>query len=533
MPAIIATSIEPFWILVDRLLCVLQPFKDLWKGNAKKEDSIDASYSSIPPQFIAWRALRAKHYILALVCGGVFLANILTVSLPAIFDTRDVVAIYPQAFVPQLAEKFNNDSVVNLDRHLRQQLVRDSYRDPFYMYNANISSGTRLAPWTSNEYFFKPWDTANIGKGKDGDSYKALTRGYGVNPNCKAIKPHVFPVNERAERPQYGTPASCVLPLLVPQTILREDTYNRDTGRCAIEFSGTSARGNDPMCDATLTLGWARIANSSNVNGTIEGSFLVCQPIFQTGLFDVVVDASGYVESYEAKGPLQSDLGYELSDDHTDRLIANLNSYIAVDTNGWHNNTFSRDWINYLYLTINGSRAIIDPAEAAPNPEHLRPTIESIYKSLFAIFLGLNSHIFEKGVTGEVMEGGIFRNEVRLFLSTPAFVISVVILALNIGLAIVLYTGGVVFVLPRMPTSIGSIMAYIAPSTMIRDTARYDERSRTFSFGRFIGSDGKAHVGVDLATQVVPIDPASLGRPRRRWKLPKKETELVGDDTWL
>lgn len=44
MPTAIATSIEPYWVLVNRLLCIFQPYDDLRQGTKKKKVTCDEGH---------------------------------------------------------------------------------------------------------------------------------------------------------------------------------------------------------------------------------------------------------------------------------------------------------------------------------------------------------------------------------------------------------------------------------------------------------------------------------------------------------
>ena len=97
-------------------------------------------------------------------------------------------------------------------------------------------------------------------------------------------------------------------------------------------------------------------------------------------------------------------------------------------------------------------------------------------------------------------------------MDQPAFIITMIVLGLNIIVAVMYYCWAVIFVLPRMPTTIGSILAYVAPS---RGVKLYNVRTlgmseRTLSFGRYVGTDGKVHVGIELDPHVSPIHLSSI-----------------------
>ena len=100
-PTVIATLLEPFWVLVGRYLALYQPYTELRRGNASPDSSLGLKYTNIPPVLIAPRALRHGHIILFLASMMVITANFLAVALGGIFDrgfkplTSDLVVRYP------------------------------------------------------------------------------------------------------------------------------------------------------------------------------------------------------------------------------------------------------------------------------------------------------------------------------------------------------------------------------------------------------------------------------------------------------
>lgn len=92
IPTAIATLIEPLWVLINRLLCLLQPIEELQGCKAKAKNSIDLNYSSLPPQLVLFKAIRTGHIVVATVCFMALLANVLSVAFAGLFhhDTTTV-----------------------------------------------------------------------------------------------------------------------------------------------------------------------------------------------------------------------------------------------------------------------------------------------------------------------------------------------------------------------------------------------------------------------------------------------------------
>jgi hypothetical protein len=115
-PTAFATFLEPIWIILSRLLCLLQPFEELRKGNASSSKSVEVKYTSLPPQLAIWRAFRAKHFLLAVVCFVAVSTNVLAVTLAALLNESPVITITPflssQTALPQFTKTSLNFDLV-------------------------------------------------------------------------------------------------------------------------------------------------------------------------------------------------------------------------------------------------------------------------------------------------------------------------------------------------------------------------------------------------------------------------------------
>ncbi|KAJ4187236.1 hypothetical protein NW755_007329 [Fusarium falciforme] len=548
IPTIFATLIEPLWVLLTRLLCVLQPFRDLWAGKVGTSESIDSTYTSIPPQLVLWRALKSGHFILALLCAMALLANLLAVGLGSLFNEAPTTAFYPQTMRPAYAARFDNSSVYRLGDFISENLVSTSqYQDHLYIALANFTSGTTLPPWVSPDYYFQRHKFSDANAGAPDDTYNLQTRGFGVSANCTAMPPFEVEVYKtpRKEYPpgQLKDESYCSKKDFFDNAAseIRETTFNRSSGVSSAEFCNTLTPSTGPEpCDKTLTLGWGRTAAAQKINGTIRASMLMCYPVFETAMFNVTIDPSGHVLSYNKSTKLEGALGYEDSRLHTDIISQHYNHQWNKGSAQWHNDTVARDWLNYFVVILNGSRAVVDPAAPVPDPEELRPTVEKIYRRLYPIFLSLNEHLFEHADSGAAITATRRTKETRIFMEDASFIITMVVLASNTLVAVIFYSRSVAFVLPRMPTTLGSILAYVAPSRLASPSFKNTpgQASRTLSFGRYIGVDGSVHVGIESDPHVVPVDPSSFkdgqGFLDRMLKkiLPKRD-QTSGTGAWI
>ncbi|KAK1977635.1 LOW QUALITY PROTEIN: hypothetical protein LZ30DRAFT_762988 [Colletotrichum cereale] len=540
VPTIFATLLEPFWVLVNRLLCIIQPFRDLWSGRRTASSSIDARYTSL----VFWRAARSGHFMLMAICILALLSNLLAVGLGGLFNEFPVVIESTREFQQSLMPRLNNESVYGEQSRQAFRTGTAPYHVPFYITMNNITQGTPLPVWTTKDYFFMPF-TVLPGENGTSDSYTARTRGFGILPSCSAIdtmESGVFGpvINHTFTRNNEVVP-DCPTSFRARSFDLNNTYHPKLEGRCSAETISMFTNNYELIpCSVPFVLGWGRSPNiMDKESGQIESTFLVCEPIFTTAMFDVTVDRDGYVYHSVLASEPSSTLDYPLSTNHTDAMAITLTEMFYDDQNSWHNSSLSQDWFNYLLKISKNHTSVLDPS-ILPNATELIPAVEQLYRQLYVLMLGLNDFLFEKHPEPVTIMGVQRRTETRIFMDTTALVISLVVLGINILVGVALYGFSIKHFLPRMPTTIGSILAYVAPSRAVREYGGPESlKSSTFSFGRYVGEDGRANVGIELDPFVVPVKLSALRKgdtePRKgllRRLLGRRETGL-GGDTWL
>lgn len=173
--------------------------------------------------------------------------------------------------------------------------------------------------------------------------------------------------------------------------------------------------------------------------------------------------------------------------------------------------------------------------------------MQDVYRRLFAVTIGQRLDIFQAPVEPLDVNGTMIVQETRIFLDDTAYIITLAILSFNILILIILFIKERKPFLPRFPSTIASLMAYVAASRFVRDTnnnssnsqrGRYVKRMgsddtklgekskirvrtvsaasstthahkhlrQTYSFGRFLGVDGKTHIGIEVDPFVMPIN---------------------------
>ncbi|KAL8891638.1 MAG: hypothetical protein Q9215_001406 [Flavoplaca cf. flavocitrina] len=378
---IFATFLEPFWLLLNRQLCVLQPFEELRQANAPALKSLRLTYTSLPPQMNIWNAFRAKHYVLAAVCAIGLSANLLAISLNGLLHIDSSL----------MAERTNLTRLYEPKFNQHQILVGSA--DHRYVAKANLSDGVALPPWTTSDTFLVPFDV------------KTTSR--------------------------YGT---------------------------------------------------------------------------------VTVDPSGQVQTYRATGPEIMNPSDAFSNGTSpNSLIKNATFPLVIGRDSgpyWHNDTFVDTWFAYFIKILSNSTMFVDPEQPVSAFEQVVPCVKDLYTRLFAIVISQNQEWLARAELDSTSHGLLFASSERVLISHQMFVVTVVLLALNILVAVLYWTRLPKKMFPKLPYTIGSILDMVHASGLrfeARKQGKWDKDWR-FGYGRFVGTDGKPHVGIERRPFVQSLD---------------------------
>ncbi|KFY51237.1 hypothetical protein V496_08896 [Pseudogymnoascus sp. VKM F-4515 (FW-2607)] len=533
VPTAFATLNEPFWILLNRLLCILQPFSDLRQGKARPDATVEAKYTSIPPQLAAWRALRSGHFFLATVCIMSISINILAVALSGLFEESlrgTKISMSSNAtYVPLL-----NETV-----QLGENTVPIDYKDHFYATLANLRGNAPFPPWVDNSFFYLPFDVPNSKQSYDKDlhidGYSALTRGFGVDLNCEQIFEEggkdtlVYRPRNNGSNIEFsmvhklasGGNVTCVSTLTATPDELSPESWEDDAS----------------ASDSAIVSGWVRIGSASSAaaaqptastNGTdgrsLTTAFIRCLPTLSTAVFNVTIDTTNRIIS----STRQSDFDSDLKPYGTEATIASLMSQTSnllipstAHTVRWHNDSISMDWINSL-LKIKFGSDLLNPAKPVPEITTAIPHFVDIYQRLAAVMFSFDEALFEKAPANSTITVLGHTKETRIFMTYTMFYISVTTLVLQLFTLVAYYAMRPRRFLPRMPLSIASIIAYVSASQAAQDYGNQSSGKSPetrYGYGRFKGMDGRIHVGIEKEPLVVPLKSKNPDVKRRKWRI--------------
>ena len=556
IPTVIATLLEPFWVLVGRYLALYQPYIELRRGNASPASSLGLKYTNIPPVLIAPRALRHGHIILFLASMMVIAANLLAVALGGIFSRRfqpltsDIMVTYP------LTSSINTKiKSLNASQIVTQGTFAKDGEEHWLVVNTNVVEGTELPPWVTDEFYFLPfeWEPGN----KSG-LRTSMTQGYGGNLTCQLIAGNSFQlISQTDEVETMVLGFNGTMPTSDGDSVrcqnarpINADFLNPGTHPLAAEWvwglqaSNRSDQKAMQACHSLILAGWGRgEANivdpippiskplTTNTSQALAAAIfrkkgsanmqsnttIICSQQITTGEFRVTVDDEGRVKRSKLIGELKYD---DPRIFNRSTSVGNFTAQLAkllrlppkqkYDVGIMHNDNTSHCFSLFIGEHLI-NKTLSNPSTPPPSFEDAQQALSKFYKRFFTILLAQNwnSIFVPAGNVHRSKVGQLESLEPRISMDTVMFYIAVVILGFQ------LIAGTIIFVLtprrflPRFPYNLASEISFFHASSALSDVAGTANmssamRSRhlkrlggTYGYGRFKGSDGESHVGIE------------------------------------
>jgi hypothetical protein len=540
----------------------------LRSGGALAEKSLLLSYSSLPPQLVLFRALRSRDGLIAVLSLTAVLANVLTVALSGLLSQQDVFIGKNFTFQPLFAPRFGAQNVTKLPADI---LSMYNQNDPYYIASANFSNQTSLASWTGTHFSFLPLEPVEAIP-NNGISILALqTTGYGADLQCQHLSTEpsnafyemefnadgsralVFTHHTQSNGSVYsckGTAAQ-VGPLpnspfgnFLPLEGDPEGQNAFEIAETALPISNISTSAEATFCGNLIAKGWVRtnfsftgIDNSSapDINSqaptplsvsnaaSLRATFMSCHPRLKSAPFNLTISSTGSILTSTQIQPATYDLP---SDVDLEFVLSNTITAIStVDYVFYHNDTLASDWTSYLIRTLANSPALLDPSLPPPDYSAAAALLSEVFSRLFAIQLTLHrGSLAPAPPSTPAVIGQLLTLQRRVFLSRPLYLVALSILVLDFCVAVAFYASRPAPFLPRLPTSIASQIAYLAGSSLMDelksaggDWDAMRRRGYRYGYGKFVGKDGWAHVGIEREPFVVKLDCGHQGWWWRKW----------------
>ena len=510
---------------------------------------------------------RSRHYLLSVVCLVTLSTNLLAVSLSGILEQRPVHITRP------LNGTFKNlPEFINLPTNA-------SYSDHHYAAVANLREKTPLPRWTDHDRYYLPFTYGNLREGSlEGGStlfqnIAGPTTGIAANISCVEYSSNqnndntiLFKSYNETNGPRIdyllavttshrlsdGTRVGCRLDPIsavhvdtpavngMRPPVAPNNSYAMEIVRLMKPINGVDDKG---FCSSQTFLGWLRLTidQSNEISDKFSATVIGCHTNLISSSFEVTVGLEGQVLDSRATNKSTNGNAWLEDSEMAKNLKERTNSMYGWAGMGWHNTTYTSDWTNALLDLGLNSKRLVDPNLPVPNPGEVIPLIQKLHQYTFAIILGLNPDIFAQSQRNDTIFLNANTNETRLFVDPLMFKISTVLLVIQLIVAVLYYSNRPRRYLPRMPTNIASIIAFVSASRALGDFLDDNEGTKwkhreagsdsRYGYGRFVGTDGKIYVGIEKQQFVVPLKSRNPEVKRRRLGWRRSDEKEV--TTWI
>ena len=411
--------------------------------------------------------------------------------------------------------------------------------------NTNVIKGTELPPWVTDEFYFLPFEWEPGNKAGLRSLRTSTTQGYGGNLTCRLLAGNnTFQQISKMDI-TYALGINVMMPMSDGSSVrcwnnktMNIELLKPGTHPFAVEWVWglTPPYGSDlkavQACGSLILAGWGRgeanivFGNTPRTNVAASKTFsltmqsnttIICNQQISTGEFRVTVDEEGRVKRSKLIGELKYDdpriFNHSTSvEDFTAQLAMLLRAspVRGLDVGIMHDDDSSHSFSQFIgeYLI---NKTLSDPATPSPSFEDAQQALSKFYKRFFTILLAQNrDSIF-------VPAGSVHRSEVgqleslepRMSMDPVMFYIAVVILGFQLIAGTIIFASTPRRFLPRFPYNLASEISFFHASSALSDVAGTANmssamRSRhlkrlggTYGYGRFKGSDGEMHVGIE------------------------------------
>ena len=422
------------------------------------------------------------------------------------------------------------------------------------MVNSNVVEGTDLPPWVTDEFYFLPFEWEQ--PGNMSDLRTSITQGYGGNLTCQLPAGNTLQqlpyMGEPTFKINFTVPISdggfvdCLEERWFSSGLLRTGTHPFSVEWVwRLYAADTSDQKAVQACSSLILAGWGRgeakeqVVKQDNVNSpgiadtTMKSNTtIICSQQISTGEFRVTVDGSGRVKRSQLIGELRyNDPRIFNASTSTENFTAQLVSLLIQPARYIsyfgiiHDDNLSHSFSQFLGEHLI-NKTLSDPTTPSPSFEDAQLALSKFYKRFLTILLAQNQD------TVFVSAGNLRRSAIgkleslkpRMSMDPAMFYIAVAILGFQLIAGVIIFASTPRRFLPRFPYNLVSEIGFFYSSSALSDVAGTANmssamRSRhlrklggTYGYGRFRGSDGKTHVGIERMSLIRNFKEAMHGR---------------------
>ena len=256
---------------------------------------------------------------------------------------------------------------------------------------------------------------------------------------------------------------------------------------------------------------------------------IICSQQISTGEFKVTVDGAGRVKRSQLIGELRyDDPRIFNASTSVGNFTAQLVSLLIQPTSHFgvmHNDNSSHSFSQFIGEHLI-NKTLSDPATPPPSFEDAQLALSKLYKRFLAILLTQNhDRVFVPA--GKVRRSAVGKLESlkpRMSMDPVMFYIAVAILGFQLIAGVIIFASTPRRFLPRFPYNLVSEIGFFHSSSALSDvagTANMSSAMRrrhlrrlggTYGYGRFRGSDGKNHIGIERMSLIRNFKEAMHGR---------------------
>jgi len=568
-PTAFATLLGAYLMLVTRSHSYLQLFQDLYDGDASAESTLLVNYTSLPAPLLFVKAFGARHYLLGLLSFSALLSNVLTVTMASMFLQKEALA-FIELEVPAMYQP----NVINKELMGYRVGQTDHNLDAIYATAANLSSETSLPPWATTSYGYLPLNIPPVTTDKLTE-YEFENTGYGAELDCVDLSSPPPGIDASLDFGYQGTRfrlwANYTRSEGVKTSCWFQHHYFDEYGfgeingeltttPSALEISNvmsavnTSSIDDSRFCGNLTVKGWVRghlleptatQDSKSTSNFVYNATILSCTSRMKMQQSRIRTSADGRIISAMDLGPVKYDLPPTVNLSSTLKTAIRATSgYYSITK--WHDDPFALDWPNHVFEKMLNSTDLVDASQPVPSFATASKLVEETFTRLFALHVTFDHarmlplNVSVKGVSAwdtsaypneppgpYTVPAKAYSPERRIFISRPNFMISIAILTFDFIVLLVFRLRLRKPFLPRMPFTIASQIAFFSGSHVIDDVVKaggnlkqLDKRGYRYGYGRYVGKDGWAHVGIErepFVTRLYDEGPDRKGRAKQGW----------------
>ncbi|KAH4190089.1 hypothetical protein HBI95_221750 [Parastagonospora nodorum] len=194
--ALVAVAIGLSWDGIDKPMRHLQPYLSMTRGTSAASRGVSLSYQSSYWLWVATRAALRRHWILSMIATGTTLAQILIISMAAIFERKSVIHAQPttelngRMYSYALRQEPFSFQIGLSSRpfYLAETLLETSEADWLYTALDEITLRNTPPAWTKDEWIYTPVsisrlpNTTTVSQDTGSENTHTVVTGLGDSP---------------------------------------------------------------------------------------------------------------------------------------------------------------------------------------------------------------------------------------------------------------------------------------------------------------------------------------------------------------